>query len=186
VSGHTLEAEREETLVALAQGGDEAAFTKLYDRYFDRVYRYAYYRVGRAEDAEDVTQRVFLRAWRALGSYRQTGSSMLAWLLTIAHNESVNHQRRNKAVHYLEYDLPETRLEADPEHMAEIRLEQARVRRAVLQLKPEQQQVVTMRFLENLDVRDVAAAMGKSEVNVRVIQHRALEQLRKMLMREEK
>jgi RNA polymerase sigma-70 factor (ECF subfamily) len=185
VSGLTLAEEREDTLVAQAVAGDEAAFTKLYDRYFDRVYRYVYYRLGRAPDAEDVTQRVFLQAWRALGRYRQNGNSMLAWLLTIAHNESVNSQRRAKSAHYLEFDLPETRPEADPEHMAEVRFEQARVRRAVMKLKPDQQQVITMRFLENLDTRDVAAALGKSEVNVRVIQHRALERLRKLLEEED-
>lgn len=184
MSTAVLAAEREETLIAQAAGGDEAAFAQLFDRYYDRVYRYVYYRLGRSEDADDVTQQVFLQAWRALGRYRQTGSSFVAWLLTIAHNTAINFIRRTKTAHYLEYDLPETRPQSDPEHMAEVRFEQARVRRAVLKLTPDQQQVITMRFLEDLDTHEIAAAMGKTEVNVRVIQHRALEQLRRILEQE--
>lgn len=184
MSTNVLLLEREETLIAQAAGGDEAAYTQLYDRHHDRVYRYIYYRLGRADDADDVTQQVFLQAWRALAKYRQTGSSFISWLLAIAHNTAINHVRRTKTAHYLEFDLPESRPEADPEHMAEVRFEQARVRRAVLRLKPDQQQVITMRFLEDLDTQDIAAALGKTEVNVRVIQHRALEQLRRMLDQE--
>jgi RNA polymerase sigma-70 factor (ECF subfamily) len=178
-------AEREESLIEKAIAGDEGAFTQIYDKHFDRVFRYIYYRVGRTQDAEDLTQQVFLQAWKALGRFQQNGSPFLAWLLTIAHNLTVNHLQRNKTAHYLEYDLPERRPDADPEYMAEVHGEQLRVRQAVLKLKPDQQQVITMRYLENQEYRDIAAALGKTEVHVRVICHRALEKLRAILEREE-
>jgi len=172
-------------LVDRAAAGDEVAFTELYDRFYDRVYRFVYYRVGRVEDAEDLTQQTFLQAWRAIGRFQRNGNSFLAWLLTIAHNVMVNHLRRSKTAHYLEFDLPESNPHVDPEHMAEVRFDQARIRKAVGRLKPDQQQVVTLRYLEDLEYRDIAAAMGKTEVHVRVICLRALEQLRRLIEREE-
>ena len=61
-------------------------FAVLYDRYLDRVYRHVTDWVGNRADAEDLTQQVFLQAWRAIGRYRRTGASFAAWLLTIAQN----------------------------------------------------------------------------------------------------
>lgn len=174
----------EEALVAAAVRGDEAAFAELYDRHYDRVYRHVYYRVGRSQDAEDLTQQVFLQAWRAVGRYRQTGSSFAAWLLAIAHNAIMSFFRRNKVAFSLEHDLAAGREDGSRQH--EAHAERERVRQAIRRLKPDQQQVVTMRFLEDLPYGDVASALGKSEVNVRVIQHRALQDLRRILEREER
>jgi RNA polymerase sigma-70 factor (ECF subfamily) len=175
--------EEEAALVAKAIDGDQRAFTALYDRHHDRIYRHIIYRVRRVEDVEDLTQQVFLQAWRALGRYRQTGSPFIAWLLTIAHNVVVSFYRRNKVVYSLEADLPEPASEERMEGIAEARLEGERVRNAMVFLRPEQQQVLTMRFLEHLEYRDIAQAVGKSEGNVRVIQHRALQELRRLLQR---
>ncbi|MBI4498998.1 MAG: sigma-70 family RNA polymerase sigma factor [Chloroflexi bacterium] len=187
MSGPTLMTAQQETeLVDQAIAGDRGAFAKLYDAYYDRVYRHVYYRVGRVEDAEDLTQQIFLQAWRGLGRYQQTGSPFHAWLFTIAHNVVVSFYRRAKPASYLEHDLREWRAEGNPEREAEEQWERERVRKAVLRLKPDQQQVITMRFLEHLEHRDIAAALGKSEGNVRVIQHRALQELRRMLEREER
>ena len=183
VSGHTPSDEEEASLVARAIQGDETAFARLYDTYHDRIYRYVYCRVRNDQDAEDLTQKVFLLAWRALGRYRRTGSSLVAWLITIAHNVAVSALRSRTWTGGLEQELPETANAADPERALIERIEQERVRRAILRLSSDQQQVITMRFLEDFDYREIAAAMGKSEGNVRVIHHRALQQLRILLAR---
>jgi RNA polymerase sigma-70 factor, ECF subfamily len=175
-------ADAERALVARAIGGDEAAFAQLYDRYAERIYRHVSYRVGRPEDAEDVTQQVFLQAWRALGRYKQTETPFVAWLMTIAHNAVVSFYRRARSAASLEaegVDPPapsEAGLAA-----AEARVDHERVRRAMRQLRPELQQVLAMRFLEDLPSRDVASALGTTEGNVRIMQHRALLALRKLL-----
>jgi RNA polymerase sigma-70 factor, ECF subfamily len=171
----------EQSLVARATQGDEGAFTALYDHYFDRIYRHVYYRVGRSQDAEDLTQQVFLQAWRALPRYRQTETPFVAWLFTIAHNTLVSFYRRQKPVQSLDDDVLQWPDEARSEGLAEIHLEHDRVRLAMRSLKPEHQQVLTMRFLEDLPFRDIASALGKSEVNIRVMQHRALQELRRKL-----
>lgn len=183
MSGSPLPPERERLLVARAISGDEKAFTELYDHYYDRVYRHVWYRVGAALDAEDLTQQVFLQAWRALGRYRQTGTPFIAWLLTIAHNAVISAYRRRRNVQLLgddNWDWPsDERIEDD----AEVRLEHERVRHMIRRLKPEYQQVLTMRFLEDLPYRDIAAALGRTEANIRVMQHRALHELRRLLDR---
>ncbi|HEY3081665.1 MAG TPA: sigma-70 family RNA polymerase sigma factor [Chloroflexota bacterium] len=173
-------------LIAAAVGGDAPAFAALYDRYVDRVYRHVYYRLGDRGDAEDLTQQVFLNAWRAIGRYRCTGAPFVAWLFTIAHNAVAGFYRRAKATRDLELELEPvaTARWTDPEAEALAAYDRAAVRRAILRLKPEQQQVVIMRFVEGLPYAEIAAALGKGEGHVRVLQHRALHELRRLLARQ--
>jgi RNA polymerase sigma-70 factor (ECF subfamily) len=172
------------TLIDKAIGGDVQAFAALYDQHLERVYRYVYYWVGHRADAEDLTQQVFLQAWRAVGRYRHTGASFVAWLLMIAHNLVMSFFRRGKETHYLELEPVSQERWADPEATVLAKYDRQAVRRAILRLKPDQQQVIVLRFVEHFDYADVAATMGKSEGNIRVIQHRALAELRRLLAHE--
>lgn len=174
----------EVALIEASVKGDAQAFACLYDRHVERVYNYVYYRVGNRPDAEDLTQQVFLNTWQAIGRYKRTGASFVAWLLTVAHNQVVSFYRQRKEVVYLEVEPAARTNWADPEAAAMIRHDHTTVRRAILSLKPDQQQVITMRFLENLDYADIAAALGKKEGNIRVIQHRALAELQRLLAHE--
>lgn len=179
--------EAEAALIEASIGGDVQAFARLYDRYMERVFKFVYYRVGRRLDAEDLTQEVFLNAWKAVRRYRQTGASFIAWLFTIAHNLVVSFYRKRKDESYpedLEPVAPDS--DADPEGEVMSRHDRLAVRRAVLQLRPEQQQVIVMRFIEDLTYGDIAAALGKKEGTVRVIQHRALAELHRLLAEEVK
>ena len=137
------------------------------------------------EDAEDLVQVVFLQAWRAIGRYKVTGSPFVAWLFTITHNLVVSFYRGNHATVALEKDIPEVRQTSHPEFAAESVLDQERTRTAISKLRPDHQKVINLRFIENLAHRDIAESLGKSEGAVRVIQHRALLELRHILEREE-
>ena len=176
----------EEDLIDAAVGGETQAFAALYDRHLERVYRHLYYWVGNRSDAEDLTQQVFLNAWRSIGSYRRTGASFIAWLLKIAHNQVVSAHRRAKEACHLDVELVSRDRWGDPEAVALAKHDHMAMRRAILRLKPEQQQVVVMRFIEHFDYSEIAAALGKSEGNIRVIQHRALTELRRLLAHEVK
>jgi RNA polymerase sigma-70 factor (ECF subfamily) len=173
----------EDALVAQAIDGDETAFTRLYDLYYDRVYRHVYYRIG-PHDAEDITQQVFLQAWRALGRFQQTSAPFIAWLFTISHNTVVSFYRRNKWASSLDSDAITAPGDDGVEGSVENKLEHERARRAIAQLNPDQQQVLTLRFLEDLAPQEVSATLGKSQGNVRVIQHRALRELRRLMEEE--
>src|SRR3972149_7230162 len=177
-------ADAEEPLVEAAVAGSVEGFASLYDRHLDRIFRHVYYRVGNRADAEDLTQQVFLQAWRAIGRYKRTRTPFIAWLLTIAHNLGISFRRGQKETCELDMDLRTDERWANPEAEALTTYDRLAVRRAILKLKAEQQQVVIMRFVERFDYGDVAAALGKSEGNGRVIQHRALAELRRLLANE--
>lgn len=176
-----VELQAEARLLEAAIGGDDAAFAGLYDLHLTRVYRHVYYRVGNRADAEDLTQQVFLQAWRAIGRFQRTGAPFVAWLLTIAHNLVVSFYRQTKDQSALDLDPVALERWSNPENEVLAEYDRLAVRSAVLQLRPEQQHVVTMRFLENFEYATIARVLGKSEGNVRVIQHRALNELRRLL-----
>ncbi len=179
--GHAETKADDTLLIQRAISGDTDAFGKLYDMYVDRVYKHLYYRVGNIADAEDLTQQVFLKAWQAIGRYKKTASPFLAWLMTISHNLVVDYYRTKKDKAYLEAEVTANDLASSPEGIAEARYVQQQLRRVILQLPGEQQQVVLLRFIEGFRYAEIAAVLGKSEGAIRVILHRALVKLRHIL-----
>ena len=163
-----------------ASGQDVEAFAGLYDAYVKPIYRYIYVRIGESVEAEDLTGQVFLRAWRAWGRYRDQTGSPAAWLYRIAHNVVIDHRRTQKIEPNLDDHLDLVG-DADPAETVLRRVGQERLVRAIRQLRTEHQRVVVLRFVEGLGYPEVAAALGKSEGAVRVIQHRALATLRTIL-----
>ena len=171
-------------LVGRAKGGDADAFGRLYDMHVDRVYRHIYYRVGNVTDAEDLTQLVFIKAWQAIGRYKKTASPFLSWLIRISHNLVIDFYRSNKIRTYSDLDIVASKPESSPEYQVEAQFDQQQIRRAILELPGDQQQVVLMRFIEGFSYSEIADSLGKSEGAVRVIQHRALARLRKILQKD--
>ncbi|MFC1913423.1 RNA polymerase sigma factor [Chloroflexota bacterium] len=168
-------------LVDRATDGDGDAFGRLYDLHVDRVYRHIYYRVSNTADAEDLTQQVFIKAWQAISRYTKTASPFLAWLIKISHNLVIDFYRAKKSETYIDFDIVATKPESDPEHMVEACLSQQELRRAILALHGDQSQVIMMRFIEEFSYTEIAASLGKSEGAVRVILHRGLARLKKIL-----
>jgi RNA polymerase sigma-70 factor (ECF subfamily) len=168
-------------LVKNAIGGDAEVFGRLYDMYVERVYRHIFYRVGIVEDAEDLTQQVFMKAWKAIGRYKITSSPFLAWLMRISHNLVTDFYRSKKDKVYLDTELAAYDPASSPERVAELNFEQQRIRKAILQLPGEQQQVIMMSFIEGFTYAEIASSMGKSEGAIRVIQHRALKKMRHIM-----
>jgi len=176
----------EATLVQRAIGHDPEAFGKLYDTHVDRVYRHIYYRVGNEQDAEDLTQQVFLKAWQAIHRYKKKASPFIAWLMTISHNLVVDLYRTRKDTAYLEAEVLADGPASSPEQAAETSLEQQRLRKAILQLGSDEQQVIILRFIEGFEFAEIASVLKKKEGNVRVILHRALVKLRNILEKDKK
>jgi len=176
----------EAMLVQRAIGYDAEAFGRLYDMHVDRVYRHIYYRVGNEQDAEDLTQQVFLKAWQAIHGYKKTASPFIAWLMTVSHNLVVDFYRTKKDRAYLEAEVLADGSTSSLEQTAEASLEQQRLNKAILQLGNDEQQVVILRFMEGFEFAEIAALMDKKEGNVTVILHRALVKLRSILEKERK
>lgn len=166
-------------LLERAVQGDAEAFGVLYREHLERVYRYVLYRVGDPYEAEDLTETIFLKAWEALPDYRVEGQPWTAWLFRIAGNTVIDYYRTRHPHSELEEALP-----ADgPEPVERVSLgeEMAQLRAALGQLPPEQQHLLVLRFVEGLSHAEVARILGKTEGNVRVMQHRALAALAKLL-----
>jgi len=171
-------------VIERARAGDRAAFAELYDQHVDAVYRYVLYRVREPSDAEDVTSDVFTRAFANIHRYRWQGKSFLAWLYTIARNAVTDRRRRARPTVDLDnaFGIAE---DGPTAHDHAVRGEQVdALRGAVKHLTVEQQEVLLMRFVENMSSRQVAQALGKNEGAVRALQFRALGRLRKLLVTE--
>jgi RNA polymerase sigma-70 factor (ECF subfamily) len=146
-----------------------------------RIYRHIYYLVGDAREAEDLTAQTFLKAWEAIDRYKERGAPIVAWLLRIAHNLTVSYLRSKRDHSELDEGYVDQKRSGNPEEVLEQTADEKSVRDAVLRLRDEQRQVIMLRFVEELDYKDVAAMIGKSVPAVRVIQHRALGNLRRLM-----
>ena len=174
--------ESEDSLVQRAIERDKAAFATLYDNHVDQIYRHVYYRVYNQTDAEDITQEVFIRAWKAIGKYKKTGAPFVTWLIAIAHNLVIDHHRAKKNLVPLdEVEYSRQNDEASPETIAETSFNVRYMRNAISELKEEKQKVILMRFIDGFSYGEIAKALNKSEGAIRVIQYRALNDLRHML-----
>ena len=173
----------ETELVALAVRGDASAFGQLYQTHLDSIYRYIYYRVGNATEAEDLTEQVFLKAWERMSAYDQRGLPFSAWLYRVAHNLVIDYHRTRRPAASLTEPLSETLVDrgAGPDEVVERRLAAAEVAAALRTLSPDQQQIILLRFVQGLSHAEASAIMGKSEGALRVLQHRALAALNEAL-----
>ncbi len=172
----------ERALVQRSVEGDAVAFGKLYALYLDAIYKYVFYRAGNRVEAEDLTERVFLKAWEAIGGYEDQGGHFSSWLYRIAHNVVIDYYRTRKEEPLFQSQVPPpVGKEPGPEELY-LRSEEAiLLQRAISKLSEEQQQVVILRFVEGLTHAQVSEIVGKSEGACRVIQHRALATLSKLL-----
>lgn len=168
-------------LVARAQSGNTDAFARLYDRHVNAIYRYISLRVPTQEQAEDLTEDVFLRAWQHLARYRPE-RPFLHWLYRIAHNRLVD-EHRSKAQKNISLDaLAESGHdphEDNPPPLARIIAQEdvLQLRQALTVLSPDEQTLLTLRFTEGMAYKEIAAILNKSEGACRVMQHRALKKL---------
>ena len=170
------------SLLKRVRGGDETALIRAYDEYAPKIYRYAYRLTGHRATAQDVASETFRRL---LGALKQGGGptdNLSAWLYRVAHNLVVDGFR-------LQPDEAPVPIQEAPEipvrSRAESRLERreaVRAARAALsRLTSLQQQVIALRFLEELSIRETAEIMGKTEGAVKALQYRGTNSLRRIL-----
>ena len=172
----------EESLIQKAKEGDGNAFGELYDAYQPRIYRFVFLKTGGKQDAEDITHQVFLSAWQNMGKYEFQGFPFSSWLYRIASNAVIDHYRTKRDHRDIETISEEIVAEMpDLETKLDTALELKVVRAALQKLEDDQQSVLLMKFVDELSNKEIAEALGKNEGTIRVIQHRALKQLKKQI-----
>jgi RNA polymerase sigma-70 factor, ECF subfamily len=176
------EAKRVRALVDRAQQGDRDALEELYLIHFDRIYGYLHVSVGNRHDAEDLTTQTFLKMLESIEKFRWQSAPFSAWLFRIAHNLAMDHFRATKRWQP-EEEVPEP--VADESTSAEAgafeSIGQKSMFELIEDLSPEQQQVLTLKFVFSFANAETATILGKTEGAIKSLQHRALVSLQKQL-----
>ncbi|HLD21942.1 MAG TPA: RNA polymerase sigma factor [Patescibacteria group bacterium] len=166
-------------VISRAREGDSGALSQLYEMHIRAVYRFVYYKVGNKEDAEDVTQEVFIAAFAGLNNFRQE-ASFRNWCYEIAKRKIADMWREK-------YRMPTVDIEAilgihttietqeqTEEKIAHDAYSIGRVKMVLGKLQENYREILDYRFLKNYSIKETAKAMGISVTNAKVLQHRAL------------
>jgi len=171
-------------LIIKAKDGDPRAFSAIYEECFTPIFRYIYLRVKNRTEAEDLTQTVFLKAFQSLPGFREHGRPFLAYLFTIARNAVIDFWRVSKKT---AVDDPDEALlvvadpKGDPVSRIDERHAAETVKQTIKNLTPDQQEVLSLKFMGELSYAEISKIIGKSEEAVRQLQCRGLKALRKYL-----
>lgn len=168
--------------LAAAKAGDQDAIATIYQNYFEPIYQFVRLRVGDAATAEDLTSEVFIKFIKALKGDSAPHSSLRGWIFRVARNVIYDHYGR-------EAELPSETLEqwipsdndTNPEVQAIQSLSVDRARRAIRKLAPAQQEVLMLRFDQQLSLQETADIMGKNVNAIKALQFRAVATLRQLL-----
>ncbi len=170
-------AETSERLAAAAAEGESQAFAELYELYFDRIYRYLYYRTLHREKAEDLCSQTFLKALDKLSTFRPDKGSFGSWIYRIASNCLVDHYRQASKIEYHSgiWDLP-----SEEDHVMDVhnKLYWEQLKPVLDGLPADKRDLVIMRVWDDLSFREIAELTGKSEASCKMAFGRTLQLLR--------
>lgn len=167
---------------------DPEAFATLYDLYVKRIYRFVYFKVSSHEEAEDITSEVFLKAWHYLQEKKEV-KSFSGLLYRVARNCIIDLYRGKTA-------KPETALSDFAEEAPEmgdngqwyaevsVKMETQKIIEVLKKLKQEYREVVTLRYVDELEIDEIAEIVGRTTIAVRVTLHRAMKKIKEILTEE--
>ncbi len=157
------------------------AFGLLYERYVGKIYNYVYFRVGNANDAEDLTAKVFFKALKNIGTYRHLGLPFSAWLYRIAHNLVANHFRDRAKVTEVSIEnlvIPDTSRSSSPEVYLSKKQDNTYLLRLINDLTPQKRELIILKFVQKLSNAEIAVVFGKTEGAIKSLYHRTLTELK--------
>ena len=170
-------------LIVRAKAGDRSAFDALYRTYMTPVYRYVYIRLRSREDAEDIVQETFMRAYRTLDRYEANGETFLPYLFTIARNLLINHTKKKRPAPMMHEEIDRHAGSASASDVADSREQSEMIVRAMEALSETEKEVIELKFFGERTYVEIAAILGKREDAVRQRVARALKKLRGQLGR---
>ncbi|MBU0545932.1 RNA polymerase sigma factor [Patescibacteria group bacterium] len=162
---------------------DPEAFAKLYDQYVKRIYRFVFFKVSNHEEAEDITSEVFLKAWHYINENKEV-NSFSGLLYRIARNCIIDFYRaRSAKPEFLNKESEELEIGDGGRWYADVsnKVEAEKILIALKKLKQEYQEVITLRYVDELEISEIAEITGKGGVAVRVTLHRAIKKLKEII-----
>lgn len=179
----------DEELVAAYLGGDAHAFTELTKRHLNGVYTFALRFAGGEQEAEDIAQETFVKAWKALARYDSRASKFKTWLLRIARNTAIDFLRKKKHIPLSQFEhegvnvLVETVSDESysPEELLAKAGDSAEVAKALGQLSPAQREILLLYYTNNVTFEEIGAMLGESPNTVKSRHRRALKALAQQL-----
>lgn len=167
----------DETLVARVQHGDASAFDHLVGRYKERLYATVYHMTSNHEDANDLVQEAFIKAYKSIGSFKRE-SSFYTWVYRIAVNRTINHLKRRKNKNHFSFDDIDSHIQNDPDFVElmshvtprrEVGLTelQEKLNEALQKLSEAHRAVVVMHDVQGMTHADIAKVIKCSEGTVR-------------------
>ena len=180
----------DEELLAAFVAGEEEAFSALTGRHLKTVYSFVMRFVGDSQDAEDITQETFLKAWKSAKQYREDASKFKTWVLRIARNSAIDHLRKRKHVPFSQFDtedghnvlvetVPDT--ESLPEELFAKLQDAEVVQKALEELSPDAREIMLLHYTNGLTFLEIGEMLGEPQNTVKSRHHRAIINLRKIL-----
>lgn len=168
-------------LIERAKNGDNSAFDELYSRFLTPIYRYVYFRVKRKEDAEDIAQTVFLKAYQSLPRFEDRGISPLAYFYSIARNSVIDHWRKKGEILFGDvgdgvFDIPDS--SGSERRVLEKMWADEAIAEGIGALTPLEAEALALKFMHDLPNREIAFLMEKTEEAVRQLQSRGIRKMR--------
>lgn len=183
---------KDQKIISRLKSKDKEAFIKLYDEQAADIYRFAYFKVGRTEEAKDLTSIIFLKTWDHIQTNSLTDAKTLRGLLyRIARTSIVDYYRESGHKRDLSLDDEENPLDLPDETVdlpetAEKNRRLALIKSKLPLLKDEYREIIVLRFINDLEIDEIVEATGKTRGSVRVLIHRSITALKKMMPAEEK
>jgi RNA polymerase sigma-70 factor (ECF subfamily) len=171
-------------VVRRAQEYDEPAVAALYEKYYPKIYNYAFMQMGDAQASEDLASDVMLKMIESIHKYTFRGLPFGAWVFRIARNRLIDLHRRRRRRGEVDLSSGLSSALASPQALAERALERGQIQVALKHLTDEQRQVIVLKFIQGFDNRSIGQIMGRSEGAIKSLQHRALGALRRVLYQE--
>lgn len=175
-----------QVLVKRIQQGDSDLFGRIFDIFADRIFRFAYLRIGDRAEAQDVTSEVFLGAFESIQRYKPRANAKFStWLFSIARRVVANYYRQRGKK---QGDIPLEEISGVlPDnspfelHKADMQISYEAALNHISELPPEVRDVLTLKFIEEMDYPEIEQITGKKQNHIRVLVHRGLKQLREKL-----
>ena len=180
---------KEKILFWRIQNKDKEAFAKAYDLYVDQIYRFIYFKISNSEEAHDLTSQVFLKSWEYVVQKGEIEvKTIRALLYRVSRNCVIDYYRKNNKKIDIPIELDDgQKIEIVDESQdilknLEIKLDIEEVKDRLLELKEEYREIIVLHFIDELSIKEIADILNKTPGNVRVLIHRALKALKKLLI----